>query len=252
MKNSSFFRRRTILTAFVCLSVISLFTGCQGEKKNWLKRMLDIDERSKVGATPRTIEDLKKGIDEYYAVVQKTVEANAKVGTYWRILATVYLDKLMFGEAYDAALKALHYYPENSSLYHITGMCAAYLSRVASADINAGPASREAWLKTSEASYLTAIKLNESGTNSMYGLAVLYVFEFDRPDQAIPYLERFLAINTKNSDAMFLYARTLYSVERFQDAVDAYDRIIKVNPSKDKRKQAEENKKKILDLMYGS
>jgi len=239
---------KLILAALLCLS---LFSGCGGDKKDLLKRMFDPEERGKAGATPWTEEDLKKGIDQYYAVAVKTAEANAKVGTYWRILANVYLDKLMFGEAYDAALKALRYYPDNSSLYYITGMCAAYLARVASADINAGSASREAWLKTSEASYLTALKLNDTGTNSMYGLAVLYVFEFDRPDQAIPYLERFLAINTKNSNAMFLYARTLYSVERFQEAVDAYDRIIKADPSKEKRKQAEANKKQILDQMYG-
>ncbi len=250
MNNSISRRCNLIPKALICLSILSLLTGCNADKSGLLQRMFDMEERSKVGATPRTEEDLKKGIDRYYAVVQKTVEANAKVGTYWRILASVYMEKLMFGEAYDAALKALHYYPENSSLYYIAGMSAAYLSRVASAQINGGSASREAWLKTSEASYLTALKLNDTGTNSMYGLAILYVFEFEQPAQAIPYLERFLAINTKNSDAMFLYARTLYSVERFQDAVDAYDRIIKVDPSKAKRDQAQANKKKILDQMY--
>ena len=83
------------------------------------------------------------------------------------------------------------------------------------------------------------------------GLASLYAFEYEDHASAVPLLEDFLSIDTKNVEALSLYARSLYGAGRSQDAVDAYDNVIKATTLEDVKKQANENKQAILKELYG-
>ena len=84
----------------------------------------------------------------------------------------------------------------------------------------------------------------------MYGLGVLYVFELDEPEKAIPYLEKAISIDTKNLDTMFVLARAYYSSYEFDKSIAMYDKIIETTKSDDTKKTAEENKKIVLDASY--
>jgi cytochrome c-type biogenesis protein CcmH/NrfG len=226
-------------------------TSCSGSDRNFLERMLDFEARSTRDAPPSTVEELKQAIARYGAEADRTVAAHEKVAGYWRILAVKYTEKGLFGEAHAAALKALQFYPTNAGLYYVAGLSAAYLSRTATAEYGGGQASRAGWLLAASGAYLESIRLDERNTRSLYGLAVLYSFEMEDHAAALPLLERLLAIDTNHIDALFVYARALYGVGRLQDAVAVYDRIMAGTRIDERRRQAADNKKRILDELYG-
>jgi hypothetical protein len=50
---------------------------------------------------------------------------------------------------------------------------------------------------------------------------------------------------------MFLLARAYYMSYEFEKALDVYDKIISLSASEQRTRQAEENKKIVLDALYG-
>jgi tetratricopeptide (TPR) repeat protein len=238
--------------AAVCLMGIIFLGSCAKKDDSLLALMFDIEARSMKGAPPSTVEELKAAIAQYGAEVNKTVASYERVAGYWRLLAVKFMERGLFGEAYDAALKALRFYPTNSGLYYVAGLSAAFLSRTALAEYGGGQGTREGWLRASEGAYKESIRLDGRNTRSLYGLAVVYSFEMEDHEAAIPLLERMLAIDTLNMDALFLYARSLYGAGRMQAAVDVYDRIIASSRIEERRDQAAANKKQILDELYGN
>lgn len=234
----------------VLLIGLVLLGSCTGKDEGLLASMFDIEARSMKGAPPSTVEELKAAIAEYGTAVEKTAANYEQLAGYWRLLAVKFMERGLFGEAYDAALKALRFYPTNSGLYYVAGLSAAFLSRTATAEYAGGQGTREGWLQASEGAYKESIRLDERNTRSLYGLAVLYSFELEDHEAAIPLLERMLGIDTMNMDALFLYARSLYGAGRMQDAVEVYDKIIANSRIDERRDQAAANKKQILDELY--
>ncbi len=231
------------------LAASALLISCGGGGD--LKKLFDLEERSMKDAPPSTIEDLKKGIQEYSREAERTIEATERIGAYWRLLAVRYMEKRMYIEAYEAAREALKYYPGNASLYYTAGLGLAYQAKIDSVSGSAAvPAQRER-LASAEAAYLRALESDPRYGRALYALSVLYVFELDRPEEAGPYLERLLDIETRNVDAMFLLARVRFTAGRLEDAANLYDTILSMTRVEEKKKQAEENKKAVLDLLYG-
>ena len=114
------------------------------------------------------------------------------------MLATRYLDAKMYGEALKTFQTAIQYYPANQNLFYYVGVCAGYMAK-ASLDFNAsGGTSAEKfnYLKLAESAYLRAIELEPRYVRSLYGLGVLYVFELDQCEKAIPYLETAPSVET--------------------------------------------------------
>ena len=244
----------TIAVKAILVTLLVLVAGgsCAKQDDSLLSTMFDIEARSMKGAPPSSVEELKAAIAEYGDEVETTVAAYEKLAGYWRLLAAKFMERGLFGEAYEAALKALEFYPTNSGLYYIAGLSAAFLSRTALAEYGGGRTTREGWLLAAEGAYKESIRLDERNTRSLYGLAVVYSFEMENHEAAIPLLESLLSIDTMNIDALFLYARSLYGAGRLQDSVDVYDKIISGSKIEEKRDQAAANKKQILDELYGS
>jgi tetratricopeptide (TPR) repeat protein len=109
---------------------------------------------------------------------------------------------------------------------------------------------RENYYALAEEGYLRAISLDERYVAPLYGLGVLYVFELDRPREAIPYLLRSLEISP-GADAMFVLARAYYMIGSYQEAVSMYERIIDFTKDPEKREEAQLNRQLALDRLYG-
>ncbi len=202
--------RAAIPVVLAVLVPLALLSSCSsGEDKNFLERMFDLESRAMKDAPPSSVEDLKAAIARYRAEVEKTASAMEKEAGYWRLLAVRLMEKGLFGEAYDAALKALRLEPNNSGIYYVAGLSAASLSRTASAEPGGGAASREAWLRAAEGAYLRSLDINDRNTRAMYALAVLYSFELEDYDAAVGVLERYLAISTRDADGFMLLGRSL-------------------------------------------
>ena len=202
-------------------------------------------------SSPTTVDELRDAIGKYENRINDIMIAEQQTGIWWKILGSRYLDEGMYADALAAYEKAIMYYPANPNLYYYVGLCAGYMAD-ASLDYGAtGDLSkRENYLKLSESAYTRAIELNPTYTRALYGLAVLYVFELNESAKAIPLLEKFLSIETKDTDAMFVLARAYYVNYEFQLAIDMYDRIIATTSSEQIKAEAKANKKIVMDIMH--
>lgn len=199
-------------------------------------------------SNPTTIEEYKEAIEKYQERVADIQLANEQVGIWYKILGTKYVETKMYGEALKCFQKSLEYYPDNQNLYYWVGVCAGYMSHQAlDYGASGNTTVRYNYLKLAEEAYLRAIKIEDRYIRALYGLGVLYVFELEEPEKAIPYLEKLLTIDTKNHDAMFVLASAYYLTYDFDKAIEIYDKIIATTKSSDVKSQAEANKQQILD-----
>ena len=231
------------------LSMSLVLVSCGGVSNKTIIRHQKMEEGVE---SPTTIEELKDAIKKYQERVADVQLAQSQIGIWYKILGTRYLDNKMYGEALKCFQEALTYYPDNQNLYYYVGVCAGYMSHAA-LDYNASGTNevKYNYLKLAEEAYLRAIAIEDRYVRALYGLGVLYVFELDEPEKAVPHLEKALSIDTKNLDTMFVLARAYYSSYEFDKAVEIYDRIIETTKSEDTKKTAEENKKLVLDAAYG-
>ena len=237
------------LCAFFVLLVLCacLLVSC-GPNTNYIKRVQSLEENV---SSPTTIEELKDAIKKYEDRVEDIIQAEAQTGIWWKILGTRYMDKYMYGEAMEAFRKAVSYYPANQNLYYWIGVCAGYMANSALDfdAVGANPKQKE-YLALAESSYKRALELEPMNARVLYALGVLYVFELDKPAEAIPLLQKLLTKDTKNIDGMFVLARAYYMDYDFQAAIDMYDNILKYSTSETNKAEAEANKKVVLNALY--
>jgi tetratricopeptide (TPR) repeat protein len=205
------------------------------------------------GAPPESIEGLRAAIGAYEAKVEEAVGAAAQAGIYWKILAVRYMDRKMYGEALDALKSAVDYFPEDATLHYLTGISAAVMAK-SSLDFAAAGSNRdrERLYALAESAHKRALSIEPNYARPLYALGVLLVFELDRPVEAIPYLEKYLSLQAKDADAMFVLARAYYVTGKKEAAVELYDRIISTTKDEKKRTEAAANKKTVLDEDYAA
>ncbi len=251
LRSDSLVARRLLrgaLAACGLLALAVLVASCGSED---LKRLLSLEDRAAVGAPPQSVEELKAGIARYSKEASRVVEATEKVGIYYKILASRLLEKRLYGEAYEALVKAIEYYPESPTLYYKAGYSAGLIARGKAALGPEGAAERQKWLATAESCYKAALSASPRFTEAMYGLAVLYEFEFDRPDAALPLLRSLLEIDTRNVDAMLLLGRVYYRLGRLEDAATVYETAARVTTVREKKAAAEANRKRVVEELGG-
>ena len=240
---------KKIVILFCVFSSIVFVTSC-GVSNKTIQRQMKIEEGVD---SPTTIEELQDAIKKYYRRASDTQMAMSQVGIWYKILGTRYIDNKMYGEAMKCFQEALKYYPDNQNLYYYVGLCAGYMSHTA-LDYSGVGANEQKYnyLRLSEEAYLRALTIDDRYTNAMYAIGVLYVFELDESEKAIPYLEKLLTIDTRHLDAMAVLARAYYSNYEFDKAVYMYDKIISTTNSSERKAEAENNKKIVLEASYAN
>jgi len=204
------------------------------------------------GNNQRTsITDLKVSIAKYERRMDKHVRDAVQTGVYWKILAVRLQDRGLHGEALEALKRAIHFTPEDPALHYYTGASAGIVAKSIHLYPGEESGERQRYFDLAEDAYLTAIELDSSYTRPLYGLGVLYVFELNRPLDAIPYLERCLELSRNNVDTMFVLARAFFMLSRYPEAIDLYDRIINLTKDEQKRNEAQYNRQITMDRMYG-
>ena len=242
--------KKKVVLLFVFVWTVSFVFFSGGVSNKSIQRQMKIEEGV---SNPLTIEELKDAIGKYQNRVAEQQLAMSQIGMWYRLLGTRYVDNKMYGEALKCFQEALKYYPNNQNLYYYVGLCGGYMSHAAM-DFG-GTGSNEQkynYLKLSEEAYSRALEIDDRYTNAMYGLAVLYVFELDESEKAIPLLEKLLTIDTRHVDAMFVLARAYYSNYDFEKSVAMYDKIIATTKSEQKISDAENNKRVVLEASYGN
>jgi tetratricopeptide (TPR) repeat protein len=225
-----------------------LFFSCGPDTKT-IRRMQVIEEHVD---NPTTVAELTDAITKYQRRIEDVLNADTRIGMWYKILAIRYLDTGMYGKALENFRTAIEYYPTNQNLYYYVGVCAGYMAK-ASLDYDATGASSERgrYLALAESAYLRALELEPRYARSLYGLSILYVFELNEPAKAIPLMERFMEIETKDYDAMFVLARAYYMTGEIEKATAIYDKILSTTKDEKRRAEAEENKALVLQEGYG-
>lgn len=236
---------RIIAVAFLC-SLISC-----GISPKSIKRMQQMEEGV---SSPSTIEEYREAIKKYERRIADIDSAQRQVGIWYKILGSRYLDEGMYGEALKAYQNAVLYYPNNQNLYYYIGVCAGYMSHTALDYDATGDVSGKKYnyLKLSEEAYLRAIQIEPRYVRALYGVSVIYVYELDESEKAIPHLETLLSIDKAHIDAMFVLARAYYSSYEFDKAIAMYDKIIATTKDAQRKADAESNKQIVMGVSYGS
>lgn len=257
MKKSALF----LLIIFITFAL----TSC-GVSNKKLMRYEQLEENVE---NPTTIEQLKAAIEKYGEKAADVQLATSQIGIWNKILGTRYIDEGIkflnskekeyekaldsFSKALKCFEEALKIYPLNENLYYYVGVCGGYMS-CAAMDFS-GAVNHEVkynYLKLAEEGYLRAIELDDRYVRALYGIGVLYVFELEEPEKAIPHLEKLLTIDKKNLDAMFVLARAYYSTYNFDKSIAMYDKIIATTKAEETKATAEANKKIVLDAAYSN
>ncbi len=232
------------------LVVVLALAGCKNKEDQYylnnLKKLESLEYKASI-RDEKEIKRLKEGINKYKKIVDQKVKASEQLGIYYKMLAVRYLNSKMYALALENLKKALKYYPENPILFYLTGVCYARTAK----SILDDDAKRKSMLDLAVRYYKRAISLDNRYRDALFGLAVLYVFELNKPELAVPLLEKLLSTQKSDTDAMFLLARTYYQLGDNEKAIKMYDRIIKITKSKRRREEALKDKEIIEVEMNG-
>ncbi|MDR1836254.1 MAG: tetratricopeptide repeat protein [Treponema sp.] len=245
--------KEIILGIFVMLIFGSLVVFIYRNESNRTNRELAkrISELSPRGGPPETIDGLRQAIALYEDQIERNVREGAQTGVYWKILAIRLADKKLHNDALEALERAVYYNSEDTILYYLIGVSAANIAKSKVGFSNNAEMERDHYYNLSENAYLRALELDITYAKAMYGLAILYVFELDRPRDAIVHLERYLQMQTSDISAMFVLARAYFMIEDFSKAMELYDRIVSRTKDSKVREEALNNKDVIQGMLYG-
>ncbi|MDR1909053.1 MAG: tetratricopeptide repeat protein [Spirochaetaceae bacterium] len=248
--------KREVLTGLCVILILTagavvLYNVVKGRERDGLaRRIVSLGSRD---GPPETIEGLREAIGRYERQIERHVEDAARTGTYWRILAVRLQDRGLHNEALGALERAVAYYPGDASLLYLTGLSAAAVAKsyldFSGGAYNANAGSR--YYALAEDAWLKAIALDGAYGRPRYALGVLYVFELNRPQDAIPVMERYLESAPLDADGMAVLAHAYALTGQYQAALDYYDRIIAVTGDAAKRAAAEESRQRVMDAYYG-
>ena len=197
------------------------------------------------------INELRRSIAQYERRMEQYVQTAAQTGLYWKLLSARLQERGLHGEALEALQRAIYYNPEDPLLHYYTGVSAGTMAKSFHVFPGMVNADRNLYYTLAEESFLRAIELDNRYLRPRYSLGVLYVFDLDRPEDAIPHLELYLEISRNDIDTMFVLARANYMLRKYQAAVDLYERIIMLTTDPQKKTDAQNNRQIVLGLMYG-
>ena len=201
--------------------------------------------------TPDSVSELKAAIAANEKRIERHVQYSARNATYWKLLAVRLQQRGLHGEALEALESAIYYAPEDPFLHYYTGVSAGIMAKSFHLFPGRDNAERNSYFNLAENSFLRAIELDGSYLRPRYSLGVLYVFELDRPEEAIPHLEKYLGISRNDVDTMFVLARAFFMLGRYQSALDLYDRIIVLTGDEGKRTDARNNRQTVMERLHG-
>lgn len=231
-------KKRMPLTELL-VSVLILFTATACKDSAFVRRLQDMEMGVK---NPSSIEELQSAIQKYQGRVNDILTMEQRVGVWYKILGRRYMDKKMYKKALEAFRNALEYFPENQHVFYQIGVCSAIMAKSTLDYPNMSLSERQTYFDLSVSAYKRAVELDPSYTRAVYALSVLYVFELNRPEDAITIMEPLAAREKKPLDSLFILGRAYYMTGQYEKAIAAYDRIIKTSGSAEQRADAERNK----------
>ena len=202
-------------------------------------------------ARPDNITQLRRSIAAYERRIAQHVHSAARSATYWKLLGIRLQQRGLHGEALEAFARAIDLAPEDPTLHHHTGISAAITAKSFHLFPGRDITDRVLHFNLAEEAFLRAIELDDRYLRPRYSLGVLYVFDLDMPEEAIPHLRRVLEISRNDIDTMFVLARAFYMTGNFREAIDLFDRIIMLTRDAQTRINAQNNRETVMRRIHG-
>ena len=232
---------RRVLTVLMCVLMPALvLLSCDSQRDPYLQDLLETEPDGE-NATDDRIAELQRSIDRFREEVEERVQATGNMGHYYRLLASEYMDRRMYGPAIDALEEAIRIEADNEILYYLMGVAAGRQAKAVFDEEE-----KQELFERSEQAYRRAITLDPGYVDALYGLSVLYVFEMGRPRDAEPHLERIISEERRNVDARFLLARVYAETGRTNQAAEMYGEIVEITSDEEERRRALENQRNLL------
>ncbi|MCL1994227.1 MAG: tetratricopeptide repeat protein [Spirochaetes bacterium] len=244
-------KKKMLTGLFVLFVLTTLFTFlfANDRRRENIAFARQIAEITPRGGTPRTVEDLRRAISLYEAQINRHVRDGAQTGAFWRILGVRLADAGMHRDAVAAFEGALRFDAADPMVFYLKGISAAIVG--ASIVDPAGQDERERFLRLAENSHRRALELDDMYLRPMYALGVLYAFDLDSPELAIPLLVNYLSFMPNDIQAMFVLARAFVMTGEFDSALYLYGRIISSSNDAAIRRDAQMNREIVWGILDG-
>jgi tetratricopeptide (TPR) repeat protein len=228
--------RRASLVLAILTAVVTLYSCAREDPR--VRAMVDLEPYP---PSSGRIEELQAVVAQHGETVSRKVEAGLKQADALKLLGQEYLRHDLYGPALDVLEDAIVIQPRNHVLHYLAGASAGHIGKA-----QARGELRAAYLERAEHSYLRAVDLAPDYIDGLYALAVLYVFELDRPFDAIPHLNRVLDRSAAHVPSLFVLARAYLALDNVDEAIAAYDRIIASGVDVETRRNAERNRRLLV------
>ena len=221
----------------IALILLSLLTGCDRNDP----RLAGMQRLESASENPASIDELIAVIDEYAGVVNEKIQAGIQQAQYLKYLAHEYTRHEMYSLALEALEEAILLEPQNQVLHQLAGASAAYVAKAQGRVVL-----RDEYYAMAERYYLRAVELSPDYMEAHYALAVLYLFELEEPENALPHIERVLELSPNHISALFVHANTEISLGNLDAAIESYDTIMRIADDREDRERAARNRALIL------
>ena len=187
----------TILLA----TLLVLLLSCQAGRNTELAERVNEMEGGSGSAEeePEEIREIRKELNRWEDELNDAITAGRNTGRFYKTLGLKFLDYKMYGPARDSFNRSLEFSPENGRLYYYRGVAQ---SRLALTTQN--PVQKLDEMRMVEQDYLRAIQVEPRFMSPYFSLAILYIYELNRPFEAQPYLEEYLSVERSDSKAHLL------------------------------------------------
>lgn len=227
----------------VIIIVLSALILGSCNKVTSIRRLQELEEGV---SNPNTEAELKEAIRKYEKRVDDIMIAEGRIGIWYKILGSRYMDQKMYKKAVEAFQSALEYYPENQNLFYQAGLAASLTAKNSlDFELTGTDIEKKRYFSLAVSAYTRALEIDPKHSKAVYALSVLYIFELNRPAEAIPILEKIAEWEKKPIDHLFLLGAAYYMTGENEKAIAVYEHIIEISSSAEKKAQAENNIREI-------
>jgi len=185
------------------------------------------------GEEPEKIKEIRKDINRWEDELNDAITAGKNTARYYRTLGLKFMDYEMFGPARDSFSRGLEITTADSRMYYYRAVA---VSKLAVSRSDEEETKNE--LIQAEEDYKRAISLDPRFMPPYYSLAILYIYELDRPFEAESYLEQYLKIERSDGRALLLYGQLLEQMGLSEKAMDQYNTLLSVSGFNAEKEQA--------------
>lgn len=228
---------------FVIITLLLILILGSCNKVASIRRLQELEEGV---SNPNTEAELKDAIRKYEKRVDDIIIAEGRIGIWYKILGSRYMDQKMYKKALKAFQSALEYYPENPNLFYQAGLAASLTAKNSlDFELTGTDIEKKRYFDLAASAYNRALEIDPKHSKAVYALSVLYIFELNRPAETIPILEKIAEWEKKPIDHLFLLGTAYYMTGENEKAIAVYERIIEISSSAEKKAKAESNIREI-------